>query len=142
MCKVDILWGSLKTIIKEVSFSLSTRRAAAPTDLYAALQEALDLSNHSIPYTLNNVMNLWTNQGGFPVIEVTRTSVNAQSLQVIQVSFVYFLFIGQELDHLHNVVVLYLMQLLPYPLPLDSALRILIYLFIYMLRKQHLHNTS
>ncbi|KAJ8733122.1 hypothetical protein PYW08_001420 [Mythimna loreyi] len=52
----------------------NSRSAASPLNLYASLQEALDASNHSIPYPLCDVMNLWTNQAGFPVLTVTRSA--------------------------------------------------------------------
>ncbi|KAJ8733118.1 hypothetical protein PYW08_001416 [Mythimna loreyi] len=52
----------------------NSRSAASPLNLYASLQEALDASNHSIPYPLCDVMNLWTNQAGFPVLTVTRNA--------------------------------------------------------------------
>lgn len=61
------------------------RSYVTPDDLYAALQEALDESDHSIPYTVKDIWDLWTNQGGFPVIEVTRSSPTANSFVVRQV---------------------------------------------------------
>nr|AAD31184.1 aminopeptidase N 2 [Lymantria dispar] len=64
-----------------------SRDAAAPIHLYAALQRALTESNHSIPYALNTVMDRWVNQGGFPVLTVTRSAATAESLVVEQVRF-------------------------------------------------------
>ncbi|KAJ8733116.1 hypothetical protein PYW08_001414 [Mythimna loreyi] len=65
----------------------NTRDAASPLDLYASLQEALDASDHSIPYPLLDVMDRWVNQGGFPVLTVTRSASAGQSIVVEQVRY-------------------------------------------------------
>ncbi|XP_028036144.1 aminopeptidase N-like [Bombyx mandarina] len=62
----------------------NSRRAAGPSDLYAALQQALDASDHSIPYSISNVMSRWVNQGGFPVLNVRKSAPNANSVFISQ----------------------------------------------------------
>nr|WAK99412.1 aminopeptidase N 2 [Spodoptera frugiperda] len=61
-----------------------TRQAVLPSHLYAALQQALDESDHSIPFPLIEVMTRWETQGGFPVLTVTRSAPTAQSIHVAQ----------------------------------------------------------
>ncbi|XP_053604249.1 aminopeptidase N-like [Plodia interpunctella] len=61
-----------------------SREAAHPSDLYAALQEALDQSNHTIRWPVATIMERWTTQGGFPVLGVTRSSPSANSLVISQ----------------------------------------------------------
>ncbi|KAI5638669.1 peptidase family m1 domain-containing protein [Phthorimaea operculella] len=65
----------------------NSRKAAAPSDLYVALQQALDESNHTIPYTLSTVLDRWTTQGGFPVLNVVRSAPTAESIIVSQERF-------------------------------------------------------
>ncbi|KAJ2952371.1 hypothetical protein O0L34_g4655 [Tuta absoluta] len=65
----------------------NARNAAAPSDLYVALQQALDESNHSIPYTLSTILTRWTTQGGFPVLNVVRSAPTAESIIVSQERF-------------------------------------------------------
>ncbi|XP_049870007.1 aminopeptidase N-like [Pectinophora gossypiella] len=62
----------------------NSRQAAAPANLYAGLQQALDESNHTIPWTLDTILTRWTTQGGFPVLNVRRTSPTAESIFVSQ----------------------------------------------------------
>ncbi|PZC76118.1 hypothetical protein B5X24_HaOG205148 [Helicoverpa armigera] len=65
----------------------NTRDAASPLNLYAALQQALDQSSHSIGFPVNTIMQRWVNQGGFPVLTVTRSAPTAQSIVVEQERF-------------------------------------------------------
>ncbi|XP_026755770.2 aminopeptidase N-like [Galleria mellonella] len=65
----------------------NSRKAVVPGDLFAALQEALNESNHSIPYTVAAVLDRWTTQGGFPVINVRRSAPAANSLSLDQERF-------------------------------------------------------
>ncbi|XP_041970230.1 aminopeptidase N-like [Aricia agestis] len=65
----------------------NSRRAAVPSNLYVALQRALDESTHSIPYQLATVMGRWTSQGGFPVITVNRMAPEANSISIKQTRF-------------------------------------------------------
>ncbi|XP_073943307.1 aminopeptidase N-like [Choristoneura fumiferana] len=62
----------------------NSRRAAAPANLYSALQQALDESSHSIPYALSTVMTRWENQGGFPILTVRRSAPDANSVYIAQ----------------------------------------------------------
>nr|ASU92546.1 aminopeptidase N [Achaea janata] len=64
-----------------------SRQAAAPTHLYSSLQQALTESSHSIPYQLSTVMTRWTEQGGFPVVTITRSADTAESVVVAQERF-------------------------------------------------------
>ncbi|CAH1647281.1 unnamed protein product [Spodoptera littoralis] len=61
-----------------------SREAVVPSQLYTALQQALDESEHSIPFPLIEVMSRWVYQGGFPVLTVTRSAATAQSIVVAQ----------------------------------------------------------
>ncbi|XP_060801844.1 aminopeptidase N [Amyelois transitella] len=61
-----------------------SRSAAHPSDLYAGLQQALNESNHTIPWPVATIMERWTTQGGFPVLTVTRSSPSANSLVITQ----------------------------------------------------------
>ncbi|CAH2070902.1 unnamed protein product, partial [Iphiclides podalirius] len=65
----------------------NSRRAVGPQDLYTALQQALDESPHSIPFPLTTVLDRWTNQGGFPVLNVRRSAPSAQSIFISQERF-------------------------------------------------------
>nr|ADL38969.1 aminopeptidase N2 [Diatraea saccharalis] len=56
------------------------RKAAQPADLYRSLQHVLQNSNHSIPFSIESILTRWTTQGGFPVLNVTRSSAAANSL--------------------------------------------------------------
>lgn len=78
----EVFRKGLVTFIKN-----NTREAVAPLTLYAALHEALNESDHSIPFLLDDVMNRWANQGGFPVLTVTRSAATAQSIVVEQVRY-------------------------------------------------------
>lgn len=62
-----------------------SRAAARPEDLYAALQQSLDNSTHSIPWPISTIMERWTTQGGFPVVTVIRDAPSGNSLTVSQV---------------------------------------------------------
>ncbi|KAG6458903.1 aminopeptidase N [Manduca sexta] len=62
----------------------NSRAAAAPSDLYVALQQALDESSHRIPKPISTIMTEWSTQGGFPVLTVRRTAPNADSVFVAQ----------------------------------------------------------
>ncbi|XP_048007483.1 aminopeptidase N-like [Leguminivora glycinivorella] len=62
----------------------NSRAAATPSNLYAAMQQALSESNHSIPYQLDTVMTQWETQGGFPILNVRRTSPESNSVFVDQ----------------------------------------------------------
>ncbi|CAH0407481.1 unnamed protein product [Chilo suppressalis] len=64
-----------------------SRQAAQPADLYRSLQATLDNSTHSIPFTIEAVLTRWTNQGGFPVLTVTRSAPTANSLVFEQERF-------------------------------------------------------
>ncbi|KAM3967320.1 aminopeptidase N [Aphomia sociella] len=64
-----------------------SRKSAVPADLYEGLQEALDESNHSIPFPLATILERWTTQGGFPVVTVRRTAPAADSIFVEQERF-------------------------------------------------------
>ncbi|KAH9643209.1 hypothetical protein HF086_012871 [Spodoptera exigua] len=45
-----------------------SREAVVPSQLYSALQQALDESDHTIPFQIIDVMSRWAYQGGFPVL--------------------------------------------------------------------------
>ncbi|CAH0725367.1 unnamed protein product, partial [Brenthis ino] len=60
------------------------RQYARPSNLYQALQEALDASSHNIAAPIAIIMQRWTEQGGFPVLTVRRSSPSAQSISVHQ----------------------------------------------------------
>ncbi|XP_072939565.1 aminopeptidase N-like [Epargyreus clarus] len=62
----------------------NSRRSVGPPSLYVSLQEALDASNHSIPWPIATIMDRWTNQGGFPVLTVRRSAPEAESLFISQ----------------------------------------------------------
>ncbi|XP_045494019.1 aminopeptidase N-like [Colias croceus] len=64
-----------------------SRSAVTPPDLYASLQQALNESNHTIPFALSTIMQRWTEQGGFPVLTVRRQSPTAQSISIVQQRF-------------------------------------------------------
>ncbi|XP_046963149.1 aminopeptidase N-like [Vanessa cardui] len=65
----------------------NSRRAVGPADLYAGLQQALDESNHTIDWPISTIMQRWTTQGGFPVLNVRRSAVTAESVFVSQQRF-------------------------------------------------------
>ncbi|XP_034829877.1 aminopeptidase N-like [Maniola hyperantus] len=62
----------------------NTRRAVTPDELYVHLQAALNESNHTIPWSVEDIMENWTRQGGFPVITVRRLAPTAQSISISQ----------------------------------------------------------
>lgn len=61
--------------------------SAEPSDLYAALQAALDNSNVTLPNELNisNIMTKWDTLVGYPVIDVN-IDYNAGSVTFKQVN--------------------------------------------------------
>nr|AAP44965.1 midgut class 2 aminopeptidase N [Spodoptera exigua] len=61
-----------------------SREAVVPSQLYSALQQALDESDHTIPFQIIDVMSRWAYQGGFPVLTVTRSAAAANSITVAQ----------------------------------------------------------
>ncbi|KAG7308130.1 DNA-(apurinic or apyrimidinic site) lyase [Plutella xylostella] len=67
--------------------SRMSRKAAKPTDLFEAIQEVVDASDHSIRWRLSIIMNRWTQQGGFPVVTVRRSAPSAQSFVITQRRF-------------------------------------------------------
>ncbi|XP_063377434.1 aminopeptidase N-like [Cydia fagiglandana] len=62
----------------------NSRAAATPANLYAAMQQALNEADHTIPYQLATVMTRWETQSGFPVLNVRRTSPESNSIFVDQ----------------------------------------------------------
>ncbi|XP_059049749.1 aminopeptidase N-like [Achroia grisella] len=65
----------------------NARKAAVPQDLFTALQEVVNESNYTIPFSITEILTRWTTQGGFPVMNVRRSAPLANSLTLDQERF-------------------------------------------------------
>ncbi|XP_052740598.1 aminopeptidase N-like [Bicyclus anynana] len=65
----------------------NSRRAVVPAELYVHLQQALDESDHNLPWSVATIMARWTTQGGFPVLTVRRSAPTAESISISQQRF-------------------------------------------------------